>query len=175
MKPVTVDIVGFMDANFIGWRKVDKLSLAILLASVGHFGQHDKGGNPYVTHPMRVMFWSHPLNTIRRQIAILHDLVEDTLITIQDLRNLGFCTEVISGVSALTKDESLTYSQNIDRVLEDINACYVKRDDLRDNLDVTRLKDLSEKTFAKNREYLISFHRISVRIQEYELQPGESQ
>lgn len=172
MAPITLDIVQFMDKNFMAWRKVDKLSLAILLAAAGHFGQHDKGGNPYVTHPMRVMFWSHPLNSIRRQIAILHDLIEDTLITLEDLHRLGFCKEVIDGVRALTKNNELTYSENIDRVLEDINACYVKRDDLRDNLDVTRLKDLSQKTFDKNIEYLISYHRIDTRIREYEGQLG---
>ena len=54
MKPITIDIVKFLNDNFQSWRKVDKTSLAILVSVIGHFGQTDKGGNPYIFHVIAV-------------------------------------------------------------------------------------------------------------------------
>ena len=163
-KTPTVDIVSFMDSNFVNWRNQDKLSLAILLTTVGHFNQYDRGGNPYILHPMRIMMRLRTLDKELMQIAILHDIIEDTLITFADLKLLGFSERVIDALTVLTKDENLSYEENINRVLTNIDACKVKKEDLKDNLDASRLKDISEKTLLKQKQYIFAFDKISKHL-----------
>lgn len=163
-KTPTVDIVSFMDSNFVNWRNQDKLSLAILLATVGHFNQYDRGGNPYVLHPMRIMMRLRTTDKELMQIAILHDIIEDTLITFADLKLLGFSERVIDALTVLTKDQNLSYEENIERVLTNIDACKVKLEDLKDNLDASRLKDVSEKTLLKQKQYIFAFDKITKHL-----------
>lgn len=163
-KTPTVDIVSFMDSNFVNWQNQDKLSLAILLATVGHFKQHDRGRNPYILHPMRIMMRLRTLDKELMQIAILHDIIEDTLIAFADLKLLGFSERVIDALTVLTKDGTLTYEENIERVLTNIDACKVKLEDLKDNLDASRLKDISEKTLLKQKQYIFAFDKITKHL-----------
>lgn len=160
----TTDILSFMNDNFETWRKQDKLSLALLIATTGHFNQYDKGKNPYVLHPMRIMMRLRTTDKELMQIAILHDIVEDTLITFEDLQLLGFSSRVISALAVLTKDNTLTYEENIERVLTNIDACKVKLEDLKDNLDASRLKDISEKTLLKQKQYILAFDKITKHL-----------
>lgn len=117
MKPVTIDIVKFLNDNFPSWRKVDLTSLAILVSVIGHFGVTDKGGHPYIFHVIAVTLGLRHKDAEIIQAALLHDIVEDTNITLADLKLLGFSKRVIDCVAAVTKDRSLSYQQNIDRVL----------------------------------------------------------
>ena len=160
----TIDIVSFMDSNFANWRLEDKFSLALLIATTAHFKQYDKGGNPYITHPMRIMMRLRTTDKELMQIAILHDVIEDTLVTFEDLKILGFSDRFISALNVLTKDNTISYEKNIDRVLTNIDACKVKLEDLKDNLDASRLKNISEKTLIKQQEYIIAFDRISKHV-----------
>lgn len=163
-KTPTVDIVSFMDSNFLNWRNQDKLSLALLIATTGHFNQYDRGGNPYVLHPMRIMMRLRTTDKELMQIAILHDIIEDTLITFADLKLLGFSERVIDALTVLTKDQNLSYEENIERVLTNIDACKVKLEDLKDNLDASRLKDVSEKTLLKQKQYIFAFDKITKHL-----------
>lgn len=163
-KTPTVDIVSFMDSNFVNWRNQDKLSLALLIATTGHFNQYDRGGNPYVLHPMRIMMRLRTTDKELMQIAILHDIIEDTLITFADLKLLGFSERVIDALTVLTKDQNLSYEENIERVLTNIDACKVKLEDLKDNLDASRLKDVSEKTLLKQKQYIFAFDKITKHL-----------
>lgn len=164
MKPITIDIVKFLNDNFLSWRKVDKTSLAILVSVVGHFGITDKGGHPYIFHVIAVTLGLRHKDAEIIQAALLHDIVEDTNITLADLKLLGFSKRVIDCVAAVTKDESLSYQQNIARVLPNLDACYVKLSDLTNNTLLSRLKDLSEKTFSKMRDYMIAYKRVEAVI-----------
>lgn len=164
MKPITIDIVKFLNDNFQSWRKVDKTSLAILVSVIGHFGQTDKGGNPYIFHVIAVTLGLLTKDQEVIQAALLHDIVEDTNITLEDLRLLGFSKRTVDCVALVTKDENLSYQENIDRILINLDACHVKHSDLRHNTMLSRLKDLSDKTFNKMREYMIAFKKVEAVI-----------
>ena len=77
------------------------LENAITLAVQQHAGQVDKGGQPYILHPLRVMLQLQ--QTDQQIVAVLHDILEDTHTTTQDLQNLGFQTHIIQAIQALTK------------------------------------------------------------------------
>ncbi|MGJ7039203.1 (p)ppGpp synthase/HD superfamily hydrolase [Shinella sp. BE166] len=107
------------------------LSRAIALAAKAHDGQTDKNGAPYIFHPVRVAstFSDETLQTI----AVLHDVVEDTAITLSDL-DAHFPQGVVNAVDALTRRPGETYEDFILRVSRNPDARKVKIADLRDNL-----------------------------------------
>ena len=100
------------------------LDKAINIAAKAHQGQADKGGNPYILHPLRVMFSRK--TEIERICAVLHDVIEDTDITLVDLRNEGFSEEVIAAIDALTKRNGESYDDFIQRVIKNKIAARVK-------------------------------------------------
>jgi hypothetical protein len=112
---------------------------AITLALLAHRGQRDKAGSPYLLHPLRVMlrFRSEP----EQMAAVLHDVVEDSPCTLQQLRAWGYPEEVVQAVDCLTRREGETYDQFIERILPHPLARRVKIADLEDNLDLTRIAD----------------------------------
>lgn len=129
------------------------LAIAISFAAEKHIGQVDKGGAPYILHPLRVM---SKLNTNDQElmaIAVLHDLIEDCGVSPVQLRNLGMTYRVIAGVEHLTKKPGWTYEQFIERVLENPDATLVKIADLKDNMDVSRLKTITTKDVERLNKY----------------------
>src|SRR5438067_604623 len=97
---------------------------AIALAASHHRDAADKGGAPYILHPIRVML---AMTTDEaRRVAVLHDLLEDTSVTAKDLRRLGYPEREIAALQALTKKESETYEKFIERVLTHPLAVLVK-------------------------------------------------
>src|SRR5690242_7636864 len=79
------------------------LSDAIALAAVAHGGALDKSGQPYITHPIRVMMRCERHGPLAQMIAVLHDTVEDTWVTLELLRTMAFPPEVIEAVDALSR------------------------------------------------------------------------
>ena len=127
------------------------LERAIEIAAKFHSGQVDKAGQPYVLHPLRLMFAVRTPQ--ERMAAVLHDVVEDTDMTIADLAREGFSQEVVAAVQALTK---LTGESRIDaahRAAADPIARAVKLADVADNMDLLRIADPSERDFARLKEY----------------------
>ena len=112
------------------------LDRAIALASQAHSGQVDKAGAPYILHPLRVMMAMGDDDS--RVVAILHDVVEDSDITLDDLHAEGFPALVVDAVDALTRRQGEAYEAFILRVGQNNIARSVKIADLRDNLDVSR-------------------------------------
>jgi (p)ppGpp synthase/HD superfamily hydrolase len=106
------------------------LAEAISLAALAHGGQTDKAGEPYLLHPLRVMLACKTLET--RLAAVLHDTVEDTDITLEDIA-ARFPLAVVAAVDALTCREGETYFEYIGRARENPIAREVKMADLRDN------------------------------------------
>lgn len=105
---------------------------AIALAATYHRGQKDKAGEPYILHPLRVMMrFTDP---IERMVAVLHDLVEDTPVTLDSLRKWGYPETVIDAVNSLTRCKGETYVDFIDRIRPHTLAARVKIADLEDNL-----------------------------------------
>lgn len=113
------------------------LEVAIELAAKYHAGQKDKGGHPYILHPLRLMMQAKQMD--HKIIAVLHDIVEDTSITFDDLRLVGFSDRVICGIDALTKRQGEKYEQAMARVMENPDAIEVKILDMTDNSDLSRL------------------------------------
>lgn len=124
---------------------------AMQLAYSAHHGQLDRSGVPYIFHPLHLAEQMKTENEI--VVALLHDVVEDTSITLTDLEKLGFSPEVIEAVRLLTHDKSMPYMDYINALKENPIARVVKLADLRHNSDLTRLKDESEKTRERLKKY----------------------
>ena len=108
------------------------LDIAILTATEAHTGQTDKSGAPYILHPLRVMF---AMDTDEEmQVAVMHDVVEDTDYSPEGLRNRGFSERVVQAVMALTRMEGETYMDYVARAARDPIARKVKLADIEDNL-----------------------------------------
>jgi (p)ppGpp synthase/HD superfamily hydrolase len=114
------------------------LTKAILIATDAHTGQTDKAGQPYILHPLRVMA---KLDTIEEKIVgILHDVIEaNTDVSLDTFREEGFPTTIIMALDCLTHRKDELYDAYIKRVLTSQVASRVKVEDLKDNMDVTRL------------------------------------
>jgi len=136
------------------------LAIAIKFASEKHVEQTDKGGKAYILHPIRMMMRLRTNDDELMAIAVLHDVVEDCKVTFDDLRSIGMTKRVIDGVKALTKQSGETYEQFIDRLSSNRDAMIVKREDLRDNSDITRLKGISDKDIARIEKYMNAFKLI---------------
>jgi len=127
------------------------LESAIQLAAKAHAGQQDKAGKPYILHPIRVML---SVSTTEEQIAaILHDTVEDTSVTFEQLSEAGFSAEIISAVRALTKLDGESRIDAARRAAKHPIARQVKLADVKDNLDISRIPHLTDKDHARLDEY----------------------
>jgi hypothetical protein len=127
---------------------IDK-ALGLMLEA--HTGQVDKSGEPYVLHPLRVMM---RLSSEDEQIvALLHDVAEDSEISLQRLADEGFASDIVQAVAALTKRPGEAYEAFIDRVICNPLAVRVKIADIQDNIDVTRLRQLGEADLARVQRY----------------------
>ncbi|HEX6748587.1 MAG TPA: HD domain-containing protein [Longimicrobium sp.] len=132
---------------------------AIRIAVEAHAGQKDRAGAPYILHPLRVMF--RVQTEAERMAAVLHDVVEDTPWTLDDLRARGFAEEVVEAVDALTKREGEPYDAFVDRSAANPVARRVKIADLEDNMDVRRTGNLSEKDVERLNKYLRAWRRLT--------------
>ena len=136
------------------------LAVAIHFAAIKHVSQTDKGGRAYILHPLRMMMRLRTNDDELMAIAVLHDVVEDCKVSFNDLRDIGMTERVISGIAALTRQNGETYEHFIDRVLLNHDAMLVKREDLRDNSDITRLKGISAKDIERMQKYMCAFKKI---------------
>ncbi|MEQ9400959.1 MAG: HD domain-containing protein [Longimicrobiales bacterium] len=116
---------------------MSNLERAIAIAAEAHSGQKDKAGQPYILHPLRVML--NCRTDSERVVAVLHDVVEDTPWTLDGLRAEGFAEEIIDGVAAVTRAEDEDYFAYVRRAAAHPLGRAVKRADLADNLDPSRL------------------------------------
>lgn len=124
---------------------------AIQLALTAHAGQTQPNGQPYILHPLAVM---HRVRTEHEQMAaVLHDVVEDTPITLDDLRERGYPAAVVAAVDALTRREGEDYAAFIARAKAHPIARAVKLADIDHNLDVRRLTAVSADDAARLERY----------------------
>ena len=124
---------------------------AIALAVDAHRGQRDKEGQPYILHLLRVMLWLE--SEVERVVGVLHDVVEDTAYTLEDLRSRGYSDEVLEALACLTKRPGEDYEEFIRRIKPNPLARRVKLADLEDNMDLTRLSTLTEKDLDRLKRY----------------------
>lgn len=134
------------------------LSKAVLLASECHYNQYDKGGKPYILHPLRLMNKVDQSDFELMSIAVLHDVVEDCEdISIEVLRNEGMSERILTALELLTHKEEDSYQEYIEKISRNIDAIEVKMADLEDNSDITRLKGLGEKDIKRLEKYHKSY------------------
>lgn len=132
---------------------------ALLLAVCRHRGQTDKAGQPYVFHPIRVMGnLGQNASDEEKMAALLHDLVEDCGVSLDDLRRLGFPEAVAVAVDHLTKNPEgeRDYQLAIERAAQDPIARKVKIADLTDNMDAHRIHEPSDKDRARLEKYRLA-------------------
>jgi (p)ppGpp synthase/HD superfamily hydrolase len=138
----------------------EQLSHAIHIASTAHLNQYDKGGKPYILHPIHLMtqlLFDVQLATI----AVLHDVVEDSDITIEKLSGIGFSKRVINALELLTHKKEVPYEQYIEKICTNYDAVRVKRKDLEHNSDITRLVGIKERDIRRIEKYHRAFIRLS--------------
>lgn len=124
---------------------------SIRLAANAHHGQRDKHGQPYILHPLRVML---RLNTeVERIVAVLHDVIEDTDHSLDDLQRMGYSDEILQALDAVTRRESESYEQFVQRSKANPLARRVKLADLEDNMDVHRMTEVTTKELERQARY----------------------
>lgn len=142
------------------------LDTSIILMVNGHAGQFDKGGNPYCLHPMKVAHYLKTTDIELMCMAIMHDLIEDTKVTFQDLRAAGISERVINGVRCLTKMPGQTLDEYKTIIFSNVDAMKVKMADLRHNSDIRRLKGVTEKDIARIAKYMQFYTEIEAKLRE---------
>jgi (p)ppGpp synthase/HD superfamily hydrolase len=137
------------------------LEYAIKVAVEAHSGQFDRGGTPYILHPLAVMQMVDSNESEVRQIAVMHDVIEDCKdFTYKKLKDIGFSDRVIEGLRCLTKVPGEDYDDYLERVSNNRDAILVKLSDLRHNSDIRRLKGVSEKDIARTAKYFESYLKL---------------
>ena len=124
---------------------------AITFAATKHIGQVDKANAPYILHPLRVMM---NVSTIQQKIvAVLHDVLEDTNTTVDELYELGCDNDIVEAILALTKLKGESRTEAAKRTLQNPIARVVKIADITDNMDLSRIHSPTDKDFERIKEY----------------------
>ena len=121
------------------------------IAKKAHLGQIDKAGEDYIKHPEKVASFVN--SDEEKAVAYLHDVIEDTELTLEDLREYGFSEEVLKAVDVITKKKGQDYQTYLNSVKENKLARVVKLADLRHNSDLTRLINITEKDIERKEKY----------------------
>jgi len=138
---------------------VATIAKAIEIAASAHKEQKDKSGADYILHPLRVM--ERGQTEVEKICGVLHDVVEDSDWTFEALENEGFSAEVIATLRCVTKiSEDEEYEKFIDRISQNPIAVQVKINDLLDNMDITRLKELNEWDLKRLNKYLKAYWKL---------------
>lgn len=124
---------------------------ALEIATKAHEGQYDKSGVPYIEHPKHVAEGVH--GDISKATAYLHDVIEDTDVTADDLRRVGIPEEVVEAVVVLTHGEHENYYDYIRRVKKNPIAKEVKIADLKHNSDRSRIKTMMPNDVVRLAKY----------------------
>ena len=136
------------------------LQRAIEIALEAHKGALDKGGNPYILHPLRLMLQMDSEEEMI--VAILHDVVEDSeKWSFDKLQAEGFSKKIINSLRSITKEnENEDYEKFIDRSIRDKIGRKVKIADISDNLDISRLKEVTDKDILRINKYKKALEKL---------------
>lgn len=127
-----------------------KIEDALALATKAHEGQTDRAGNAYIQHPITVASF---VETEKEKIlALLHDTVEDTDVTNEQVRE-QFGDEIADALALLTHDKSEPYMDYIEKLSKNPLATAVKLADLKHNMDMSRLPEVTEKDIERQKKY----------------------
>lgn len=124
---------------------------AIALASIAHEGQKDKGGAPYILHPLKIMMAMDTEN--EKILAVLHDVLEDTDLTITDLIEEGLPGELVEPLLLLTREPGVSYRKYLEALVQNPLSTKVKLADLSHNSDLTRIPSPTLADYKRVQEY----------------------
>lgn len=124
---------------------------ALRLCFEAHRDQEDKSGMPYVFHPFHLAEQMTDEDTT--VVALLHDVIEDTDYTTDDLRRLGFSERVVDAVALMTHAEGVPYMDYVAKIKENPIARAVKLADLRHNSDMSRLDEITPYALKRAEKY----------------------
>ncbi len=124
---------------------------AMKISFKAHKNQTDKNGMPYIFHPIHLAEQMTDEKTIC--VALLHDVVEDTDITFEELENEGFSEDIIDALKLMTHDDSVPYMDYVKEIKTNRIATTVKIADLKHNSDLTRLDIVDEKAIKRVEKY----------------------
>lgn len=127
------------------------LEQAIAFAAKQHEGQVDKANVPYILHPLRVMLNVPSIE--HKIVAVLHDVLEDTETSTDDLYRLGFQPQIIDAIVALTKQKGESRIEAAQRTVQNPLARVVKLADITDNMDLSRIPSPTIKDFERMKQY----------------------
>ncbi len=127
------------------------LGKAIRIAVNAHYGQKDKGGDPYIFHPFRVMNACSSLEA--KIVAVLHDVVEDTDIEM-DFISAEFPIEIVDALKLLTHTPEVDYMDYVQGTKNNPIAREVKIADLKDNCNVSRIMNMTNKDIERLKKYI---------------------
>lgn len=149
------------------------LQNAIDLATEAHrYQKNFKSDEPYIEHPLRVMEMVE--GEYAKMTAVLHDVLEDTRVSLRKLVDLGYPAEVIGALELVTKRPKENYADFIIRIVESNNplAIEIKLADLSDNMDLTRLKTVFKEDFPRWEKYFIARAVLLRRLEKIERTKG---
>ncbi|SJZ93618.1 HD domain-containing protein [Pilibacter termitis] len=134
--------------------------LALQIATEAHQGQEDKAGVDYIEHPKTVA--SFVSTDEEKATAYLHDVLEDTAITAEELLNKGIPENVVKAVELLTKKKGQPYFEYLEDVKSNSISRIVKLADLRHNSDLSRLKKITETDYKRIEKYKKAIDFLSI-------------
>lgn len=130
-----------------------------MIATKAHEGQKDKAGAPYLLHILRVMMSVERMD--EKIVALLHDVVEDSEVSVEELAYERFPKKILKAVELLTKTEKKTYEDYIQEIKNNDLARAVKLADLKDNMNITRLKKVTESDKLRIKKYKAAYNLLN--------------
>ena len=128
------------------------------LAYKMHHGKTDRAGVPYIFHPIHLA--EQMIDEDTTIVALLHDIVEDTDLTIENISKLGFSRQVIEAIRLLTKDKNTPYFEYINSLKYNNIARTVKIADLKHNMDLSRLKKVTDNDLKRQEKYRLALQML---------------
>ena len=135
------------------------IDIALAIAKKAHAGQVDKAGIDYIQHPLYVA--SQVKTEQEKAVALLHDVIEDSDVTVDDLLVSGLSNEVVTAVQILTKKKGQSYQEYLEKVKSNNLARVVKLADLKHNSDLSRLKSVTNTDSERVKKYKNAINYLS--------------
>lgn len=127
------------------------LELALKVATEAHKGQKDKGGRDYINHPLTVASMCE--SDEEKIVALLHDVIEDTDVALEDLKKYGFSSRILEAIDCITKRPGVSYDEYLRKVKNNELARKVKIADMTHNSDISRILEPTNKDYARVEKY----------------------
>ena len=134
------------------------LEKALRIAVEAHAGQVDRAGKPYIFHPLRIC--CRCFTDEEKIVALLHDMIEDTDITAEYLLSEGCPRNIVNAVLSVSRNENESYEDFVKRTGLNPLGRAVKLHDLEDNMDISRLEQVTEKDLARLNKYIKAYRYL---------------